>query len=315
MMVSVVLVHYRDAERLRALLAALPHALGSREHEVIVVDNDSTDASNRERLRREFSSVRLIENAENVGFGRAMNQGVAAASGAAVMLLNPDVDVRPGFFEPMLKALEQTRVGVVGPAIFRPDGRRQLTAHKRFPNLFTVFVEYCWPLQVALSRWFSNLHPHDASEAAHAASHETAHLTGVCLLLRRSDFHRVGGFDPGYFLYLDETDLQRRLRDAGLVAWYCAEARLTHYGAIGKRLAQTSPYFQASLERYWHRWHSRTPRLILRCVVALASALSFVALLLALIPAIPRPSLGRKVVRYLRDYGQAMRWLLTTPRQ
>lgn len=313
MMVSIVIVHYRDADRLRALLRQLPVALADISHEIIVVDNASDNPALLDELRRDFKTVRLLANADNVGFGRGMNDGAALAHGELLCLLNPDVEVSPSAFRTLIAAVARPDVGLVGPAVFRPDGRRQLTAHKRFPNLWTVFIEYCLPLQVVLSRWLSGLHPHDDSDARHGVSHRSAHLTGVCLLLRRSDFQRVGGFDPGYFLYLDETDLQRRLRDVGLTVWYCAEARLTHYGAIAKRFAQTSPHFLASLERYWRRWHRRTPLFVLRSVVGLASLLSVIVVLPTLVFALLQQPFGRKVARYLRDYGQALRWLFITP--
>lgn len=313
MRVSVVIVHYRDAERLLALLGQLPDACRGSDCEVIVVDNASGDPALLERVRRDHPSVQLIVNAENVGFGSGMNIGVEAAQGEVVLLLNPDVELRAGFLPPLLASLERPGIGVVGPAVFRPDGRRQLTGHRRFPTLTTVCVEYCLPLQVFLSRWLSGLHPHDESVARHKVSHATAHLTAVCLLAKREIFRQLGGFDRGFFLYLEETDLQRRLQQRGLTVWYCAEASLVHFGSIGKRFAQANPHFLASLQRYWRLWYPLTGTATLRATIATASVLSLLTLLVASPLAFVKRSLAGTLGRYARGYVAIFRWLATHP--
>lgn len=314
MELSLVIVHYRDAERLLALLRRLPQALAGLEAEVIVIDNASGDPELARAVTAALPIVRFVANDRNVGFGAGMNQGVRLATGANVALVNPDVELENGFFRPLLERLQaDPTVGAVGPMVLRPGGRFQLTAHRRFPNHATVFTEYCLPLQVLLSRWLSPLHPHDESVAAHRRSHRTAHLTAVCLLTKRDVFLASGGFDERFFLYLEETDWQRRLAERGMAIWYCAEARLVHFGSVGKRFAQATPEYLASLDRYWSKWWGVRARWRLRPAVFLAALVSLVSLLplVALAPWIRNG--WRKLQRYGAGYAAILAWSLRRP--
>lgn len=308
---SVVIVHYRDADRLQRLLRQLPAALAGWRSEVIVVDNASGERNLEADLKGVLPAVRLIANPTNVGFAAGVNHGVRAASGEILVVLNPDVELQLPFFQPLVRLLtEQPTVGVAGPAVFRPGGRRQLTAHRRFPNLLTVFVEYCLPLQVGLSRWWSGIHPHDESDRSHRQTHRTRHLTGVCVVTRRQTFLETGGFDERFFLYLEETDWQRRLTQRGREVWYCAEAQLTHFGSIAKRYAQASPHYLTSLFRYWEKWFGRPAVPGLRLTIWLGSVISLISLLpVALLAVFQRPR-RRKLRLYFSGTLSILGWLL-----
>lgn len=311
MTLSVILVHYRDEERLLQLLPQLPLAFG-QPVEVVIVDNGTDDPAFEQHVRERMPAARVLRNPTNLGFGAGVNQGVQAASGELLMILNPDVSIELGFFTALVACLlRHDRVGVVGPAVFRADGRRQLTAHRRFPNWLTVFVEYCLPLQVLLSRWLSGLHPHDASEAQHGQTHRTAHLTGVCLVTRRRVWDQVGEFDRRFFLYLEETDWQKRLAGAGYEAWYCADARCTHFGSIGKRFAQASPLYLTSLFRYAAKWWGPGVGLGVRLMLGLASLVSLASLAPAALVSLGSARLRRKVRVYFSGFGTILRWVLT----
>ncbi|MBI3115168.1 MAG: glycosyltransferase [Candidatus Kerfeldbacteria bacterium] len=306
---SIITVHYHDEERLLSLLRSLPSHLAAIEAEVVVIDNGSSDGFAR-RVLDVAPDARYERNATNRGFAAAVNQGVRLSRGEFVCILNPDVTLESPFFAPLLERLRaDAAVAAVGPAVFRPDGRRQRTAHKRFPTLGTVFFEYCLPLQVAVSRWLGWLHPHDESDAAHGRSHRTAHLTGVCLLVRRGEFLTSGGFDEQFFFSLEETDWQRGLPATGKAVWYCAESRCKHYGSIGKRFAQGSPHFLRGLFRYWQKWYGREQLRPLRAVIGAASLVSLITLVPLSLLAIVRPHHGPKVRAFFAGYVEAFRWV------
>lgn len=310
MTLSIVIVHYRNPERLLALIRTIPAALSGQAAEIVIVDNESTDGTLAERVRTLLPDSRVIANQTNRGFAAGVNQGVAAAKGEVVAIVNPDVELAPDFFPPQLALLaSHPQAAAVGPSVYRAGGRRQLTAHRRFPTLGTVFIEYCLPLQVAISRWFSAWHPHDEGAFAHRQTHRTSHLTGVCLFARRSEFMASGGFDERFFLYLEETDWQRRLTQQGREIWYCAEARCTHFGSIDVRFAQGTEHFLRSLFRYWVKWSGPRSVFPLRLTIFAACLVSLFALLPIGLLSIVRHPWRRKVALYFSGQLAILQWI------
>lgn len=310
---SVVIVHYRDPERLGALLRTMPAALAGLTAETIIVDNGANDPTFAQRVHAILPDARTLSNTGNRGFAAGVNQGVQASTQSLVAILNPDVELQPDFFAPQLRLLqEHPEIAVVGPSVFRSDGRRQLTAHRRFPSLWTEFVEYCLPLQVVLSRWLPLLHPHDESPRAHRQTHRTCHVTGVSLVVRRQEFLASGGFDEQFFLYLEETDWQQRLSQQGREVWYCVDARCTHYGSIDKRFAQGTPFFLRSLFRYWRKRFGPAQLRPLRLTIGLAWLVSFLTLIPLGAAAVFSRRLRRKTRLYFSGYFTILLWLFRT---
>src|SRR5713226_1111494 len=132
--VSVVIVNHNTQAFLRGCLDhALPELAG-RDSEVFVVDNGSNDGS-AAMVRRDFPSVTLLENGENLGFARANNRALRLARGRHVLLLNPDTEVAPGSVVRLEQALDTLPNAVgAGPKIVRPDGRLDLACRRTFPS-------------------------------------------------------------------------------------------------------------------------------------------------------------------------------------
>ena len=178
--------------------------------EVVVVDNGSDDGS-VEHLRAEFAgaAVRLVGSPANLGFGRGANLGVEATTASFVLLLNSDATVRPGTVAALRRALDDPTVGVVAPAVYRPDGRTlQADAHGPMPAPRAL-------LRTTGGR------PDDV---------EPGWVSGVAMMLRREDFLSVGGFDPDFTMYLEDVDLCRRLRAAGKRVVREPAASVVHLG-------------------------------------------------------------------------------------
>ena len=226
--VSVVIVSYNVAD---LLASAIDSVLADMEcadidGEVIVVDNASADGS-AATVRARFPHVRLLENAENTGFGRAANQGMLAARGELIVILNPDASVEPGFFTAARDYLaRQPRAGLLGPRVARPDGTAQWTCRRSY-TLAAALLEST-PLQwwlgetPALRRFYCR--DLDATRAA-----TVDWVEGACLVARRAVLRAVGGFDPRFFMYFEETDWCRRIREAGWDVAYFPGARVLHH--------------------------------------------------------------------------------------
>jgi len=223
--ISVAVVSYNTRNLLRACLSSLlaRQADGEASLEIIVADNASSDGS-AEMVRAEFPSVHLIESGGNIGFGRANNLALQNAKGRAFCLLNSDAEVLPGALALSLAALDaDPKIGLVGGQLLWPDGRGQ-TSYGDDLTLAGVFRE-----QTFLSA--RSAAPRVAPSAApiSAGFKDVDQICGAFMLIRPDAWREMGGFDPHYFMYNEDVDLNFRLRRAGWRIVFLPDARITHH--------------------------------------------------------------------------------------
>lgn len=241
---SVVIVSYN----VRTLLARCLASLAAQPHppaEVIVVDNASTDDS-VEAVRKQFSQVRLIENAENRGFAAASNQGLRTAQGRFLCLLNPDTELFPGALDALAAFLDASpNVGVVGPTLLYPDGRYQHAAF-RFPTLAMALIDF-FPLNHRLlnSRLYGR-YPIAMHEKAFAMDFPL----GACMMVRREICDEIGLLDEQFFMYCEEVDWCRRTKQAGWEIMHVPEARVVHHEGQSTRQASGRMFVELHRSRF-----------------------------------------------------------------
>jgi len=234
MELSVILVNYNDRNHIEACLSSLRENGPSVEHEIIVVDNASTDGS-RELIAHSFRSVRLIASAENAGFSRANNIGAKESRGEFLLFLNTDTVVTPGSIGALLDHLgADPSIGAAGPALLRKDGTVQVS----FGNKVN-FPAQLW------QKLFLNPHYGRLLKKS-AGTRSVGWLSAACLLCRRKAFEQVGGFDENFFIYFEDIDLCFRLRAAGWKLVYLPGTRICHEGG-----ATTAP--RRDFSRYQYR--------------------------------------------------------------
>ena len=220
--------------------------------EIIVVDNASGDGT-AQMVRERFPPVHLIANASNRGFAAANNQGLAVASGRHVLFLNPDTLVHPGALAAMVAALDANeKIGACGPQLLNADGSIQPSA-RRFPDYGALLHQYT-PLRLlrlcrgAYRRY--KMADFDFSSAADVDS-----LMGAAMCVPRRVLEKVGAFDERFFVYLEEVDLCRRIREAGYRVRFEPAGRITHLGGVSAASATASLFFCRSLFRYIRKYH------------------------------------------------------------
>ena len=219
------------------------------------------------------------------------------------------------FFE---KAKTIPNLGVAGPQVKFPDGRVQVTSHRVFPNWLTVFTDYCLPWQQIAFRLPG--HPYLQSQATHRVTHKTMTMSGVCLLVPRSAYEKVGGFDSKFTMFLEETEWQKRMDEAGLERWFVADSAIVHYGSAQKSFSQASQHFLWGLEYYTQlHWHGPLRRTRLLKAIWLGTALSLIFLLIAWPFSFALGRGGRRLRHYLKQYtrlvGNLVRFPTTPPAQ
>ena len=248
---SIIIVSWNVRELLRACLAGLPC-----DAEVIVVDNASLDGS-ADMVRRDFPHVRLLANTNNRGFTGGNNDGLRLASRPWVLFLNPDTVVRGDALEQMLAYLQShAHVGVVGPQLRYGDGSLQ-SSRRRFPTLATALFEstpLAWHWPAERNPWARRYH---MAGTRSDRTQEVDWLVGAALLTRQDVLVQVGGFDEGYFMYSEELDWQRRVKQIGWKIVYLPEAVITHYEGKSSEQATGARHirFNRSKVRYFRKHH------------------------------------------------------------
>jgi N-acetylglucosaminyl-diphospho-decaprenol L-rhamnosyltransferase len=221
--ITVVTVTFSPGTALVTFLDSLEKATASPV-EVILADNGSVDGSVDAAAAR--ASVRVVPTGGNIGYGRAVNVGVAASSGEFVVIANPDIVWEPGSLDDLLAgAARWPRAGSVGPLIRTVDGTVYPSA-RALPSLGRGIGH-------ALCGWWWPSNPWTAAyrrERGEPAEGPTDWLSGSCLLVRREAFEAVAGFDPAYFMYFEDVDLGERLGKAGWQNVYVPSAIVVHTG-------------------------------------------------------------------------------------
>ena len=215
--------------------------------ERVVVDSGSSDGTVA-ALRTAHPDV-AVRSLTNVGFGRAANVGIRATDAPFVVVANADVRFAPGSLETLRRRFhDDAAVAAIGPRVTYPDGRIQASA-RRHPDVPTAIGHAVFGRISPGNRWTRRYHQRDADPDQ---PRDVDWLSGCALALRRSAVDEVGGFDPGYFLYVEDVDLGQRLRTAGWRVRYEPAAEVTHgVGAsTGQRRLWALVIHASSLDRY-----------------------------------------------------------------
>ena len=244
--VAAVIVNYNAGDELREALDSIARELESpewagTEWEGVVVDNASSDDCGA--IVGTFAPrVRLIRNAENLGFSRGVNQGIAATRAPLVLVMNPDCRLLDGAVAALRDVLSaHERCAIAGPRILDPDGSVQGSA-RGDPDMLTGLFGRSTLLRrllPGLSVTRRNVMSDDAIRMRET-SVVVDWVSGACMLARRHALEEVRGFDERYFLYWEDADLCRRLRTRGYHVRYVPGATAVHRVGHSSRRAKAA---------------------------------------------------------------------------
>ena len=240
---SIIIVNWNTEEYLLHCLRSIFEMGQGRDWEVIVVDNGSQDGSGRE-VEKAFPFVHLVSNEKNLGFAKAVNQGLQKASGRYALLLNPDTQMKHEAIERLVSFMDaHSDVGVAGAQLLNADGSKQ-NSIANFPSLATEL------LNKSLLRWLSpNRFP--GKEKSYAGPIEVDSVIGACMVVRREAMEQVGLLDEDYFLFLEETDWCYRMKRAGWKIYHVPQAEVYHFQGKSAETAKK----RARVEFYRSRYH------------------------------------------------------------
>jgi hypothetical protein len=258
---SIIIVNFNSGNSLALCLESI--AAVAAHASVLVVDNASTDGS--EKVAEQGGRITVQRNSENVGFARAVNQGLARTEGEFVLLLNPDCELRAAALERLAAELvRHPDAAIAGPKILDHDGAVQGSA-RGDPTLLTGL----FGRSTLLTRVFSgsalarrNVRFDLATgDGTNEAGHDVDWVSGACMMARRDMLTAIGGFDERYFLYWEDADLCRRLRAKGWRIRYVTCAVVMHQAGQSSRTAHAlaTRAFHDSAYIYYATHVARTP--------------------------------------------------------
>jgi N-acetylglucosaminyl-diphospho-decaprenol L-rhamnosyltransferase len=219
----------RDAGAL--LIECIESLRAAGVDEIVVVDNASSDGS-LQRLAERDARTRLIPTGHNRGYGAAANRGVASTEAPVVLVCNPDLVVDPDAPARLVAALDaRDDLAACGPQILDSNLVRYPSA-RRFPSYGLAALHAALGMFAPNNRWSRRYRNENG-----AIPDEVDWISGACMAIRRVAFDSVGGFDEGYFMYVEDLDLCWRLRRAGWSVGYVDAARVTHVQGASTRRA------------------------------------------------------------------------------
>ncbi len=239
--VSIIIVSFNAREHLERCLRSLHDAPPARTHEIIVVDNASTDGS--VDAARRWPGVRVIETGANIGFARGNNAGIRASSGSHLLLLNNDTIVPPGAIDGLVAALDRAHgVAVVGPRLVDGEGRAELS----FGRMVGPWNEFHQKVLMP-----------SRAETLTRSEQFVDWVSGACLLVRRSDADAAGLLDERYFMYLEDVDLCAAIRARGRRILFTPSVQVTHLRGRSRASApgETGRAYRRSQLAFYEKHH------------------------------------------------------------
>lgn len=226
--ISVIIVTYNSYLEIGGCLKTLTEDLVNCLHEIIVIDNASTDDTVK-YIKEHWPQVTLLPQAQNCGFAAANNIGLAVATGDFILLLNPDTIIQPDAIAALLTTqAAHPQAGVVGPKLLNPDGSLQPSC-RDFPGLLSDFIGMAELFRLPFIR--RQAEKFMSSFSDHRFPRQVGWLSGACLLVRKEAISATGPMDAGFFMYSEELDWQYRMaQKKGWQVWFEPAAQVTHIG-------------------------------------------------------------------------------------
>lgn len=250
--ISIIIVHYKVKEELFACLQSVQESSSSHASEVIVVDNDETKTIET-ALKGKFPSVKYVKSPGNIGFGAGNNLGAKYARGDYLFFLNPDTKVFPGTIDKLIEFMEKNKkAGIAAPLLLNRQGRPYPLqgAGELTPLVGMVVLSFLNKLfpknPISQKYWLFDWDKRGIKEVAV--------VPGTALIISKSLFKKVGGFDERFFLYFEESDLCRRVRNLGYKIYMDPTAPVIHlWGRSTKGISEMNKIFNQSRFLYFRK--------------------------------------------------------------
>ncbi|HSL88361.1 MAG TPA: glycosyltransferase family 2 protein, partial [Ignavibacteriaceae bacterium] len=211
-MFSVIIVNHNLTNNIIESVKSVLSFISENEYEIIIVDNNSSQGEKKSLTNAlgNNTHVKISFLDSNKGFGYGNNFGIAKASGDILFLLNPDTLITSNIFKDVKEMIERfPEISVLGPKIYN-ENKIQEKSIGIFPNLFLEFLNIFFLNKIFEKRYFNKKVKENEAEFL-----EVDWVTGSAIFIRKSIFESIGGFDTNFFMYSEEIDLCKRIKDTG----------------------------------------------------------------------------------------------------
>lgn len=271
---AVVILSYNTKDLLRDCLRSVFAAVGEFTYTVCVVDNASEDGS-ADMVRIEYPQATLIPSDRNIGYSAGNNLGMRYVGfdqretrsdwqlPRYLLLLNPDTIVPTVAFAQMIRFMDDhPQIGVAGPRVRRPDGSLDRACRRSFPTPMVSFFR-----MTGLSRLFPRsriLNAYNLEFLPEDAVHAVDSVVGAYMQVRREAIAQVGLLDESYFMYGEDLDWAKRIKDAGWEIWYNGQVEITHVKEASSRRSRKArvAFYEAMWIFYRKHYQAQTPWLL-----------------------------------------------------
>lgn len=211
---SIIIVNYQSRNHLEKCLESL-NKFFAEKPQIVVVNNDrGEDLGN---LKTSYPFFTLINNPENVGFGRAHNQGASVSRGEVLLFLNPDTEIIKGDIKSVLENLNSRGIGILGPQLLNQHDKVQ-------PWSLGKEISLARLLKNNLGFYNDHKRLWESREKV-----EVGWISGAALFIKKSLFQKLGGFDENFFLYFEDVDLCQRARQTGEKVVFSPFFKIRHF--------------------------------------------------------------------------------------
>ncbi|MFH1890369.1 MAG: glycosyltransferase family 2 protein [Candidatus Kuenenbacteria bacterium] len=262
MKLSIVVLNYKSKNLIKYLLKRALSFKLPWHWEIIVVDNDSRDKIG-ELIDLNFPVVKFIQSKRNIGMGGGNNLGIKESHGEYILIANPDITLNEKAVIEMVDFLDKNeRAGVAGPRILNPDKTIQETCF-RWPNFFTFLYRRTFLGRTKKGR--ESLYYFSYQDIDLSQNRQVDWVLGGCLMIRAKALQDTGVFDDRFFLFLEDTDLCRRMWQKDWQVWYLAKAEVIHLphrlsqneGSLGSFFSKLTWVHLSSWAKYFWKWRSK----------------------------------------------------------
>lgn len=261
---SIIYVYYNTPEEIKSSINSLTSALGKISYEIVIVNNASVKAFPKEL--RNLSNIKIIINNENYGYGNGLNQGVGVANGKYLLLVNPDIEFKPNSIKYLLDKIEKkSEIGVIGPQLIDRKGKvlQSISGMPYLPKALIIFsfIGRIWRHNPILKEYHNANLDRDMEQYVDV-------IGGACMIVRRSLFNNIGGFDDRFFMYFDEADFCFRIKKVGYKILYLPKAKVIHL--IG-RSTQNKEWIRTTFEqsrfKFFKKYHGLIPAIMAELIL------------------------------------------------
>lgn len=252
--VSIIIINYKTYALTKQCIESVLLHTQSIDYEIILVDNCSGDESSK-KLRSDFPKITIIENSENIGFGRANNVGISQAKGKYILMLNSDTILTQNAIYEMFSFMEgNLEYSACGCNLVDGNGNNSYS----FGNLPTLTMEF---FKIKFRRYFPVYYKNRLSEGQtikDGTPNNVGYISGADIFIKKDVFDNLGGFDKKIFMYFEETDLFARMHKIGLKSCVLPHTQIIHLegGSVKNANVNKFKIFETSRMYYYHKHHS-----------------------------------------------------------